>query len=818
MCGTNNKIVRKGIIQLKILQIYKDFYPPTIGGIEKHINMLTKGLLKAGYDVEVLVSNTANKYETLFVDGVKITKAPQIFRCASAPINPNLSSILKRLSFDANLIHFHLPNPTAVVSYLVSGIKKPIIATYHSDIVRQVKLNTIYKPFQNIFLNKIDKIIATSQNYIDSSCVLNKYQKKCCVIPLGIEISKYEYNNKEKIKRIHQKYGERIILFIGKFRYYKGLNILIEAMSKVDGRLIIIGDGPIKNQVLNFVKEKKMQNNISILGEVDDEELKIYLNACSVFVLPSILRSEAFGLVLAEAMACEKPVISTELETGTSFVNQHQKTGLVIEPNNSSYLAEAINTLLDNKQKSAQFGKNGRERICEEFTCEKMIERTISVYKEIYNSYLQKNTIVYTSNKNERNKTTLIKIKKNNLKEKIKVVRIISRINIGGPSIHIKILSEKLNKKKYDTKLIIGSLSKHEGDMKYLLNSTKTRIYTVQYLQRDINLIKDFLAFLYILIIINRENPDIIHTHMAKAGVLGRAAAFFCNLFLRKKIKIVHTFHGNIFYGYFGPYFTKFFIIIERIMAKSTHAIIAISQTQKYELVEKYKITNSKKIYTINLGFDLNPFIGIKEIKSKLRKKYNINEKCILIGIVGRLVRVKNHFLFLDAARNLLENNKNDNIKFIIVGDGELNKELVNYAKKLKIKENVIFHGWEKDICNIYSIIDILVLTSLNEGTPVSIIEAMASSVPVITTGVGGVKDLLGLIKFKDVKNRYNICERGILCDIGDSIAISNAIEYLIFQNNSLRIKRAKAYVINNYTLDVLIPRIEKLYENLIKY
>ena len=210
---------------------------------------------------------------------------------------------------------------------------------------------------------------------------------------------------------------------------------------------------------------------------------------------------------------------------------------------------------------------------------------------------------------------------------------------------------------------------------------------------------------------------------------------------------MVHTFHGHVLDAYFGNIKSFIFKFIEKTLATLTDRIIAISYTQKWELFQKYKIANPSKISLINLGFDLIPFIHSGKLKGKFRKKINVSNDTLLIGIVGRLAKVKNHKMFLDAAVLFLKNYNSEKVKFVLIGDGELRQTLKNYAVEKGLKNQVIFYGWEKNIPMIYADLDILALTSLNEGTPVSIIEAMAASVPVITTGVGGIKDLLGRIE-----------------------------------------------------------------------
>ncbi|RJQ78733.1 MAG: glycosyltransferase [Desulfobacteraceae bacterium] len=363
---------------MKVLHIYKDFYPPIVGGIEGHINILARGLAKNKIDVSVLVSNTRNRIEKISFDGIQVIKAPEFGRIASAPINPNFPMLLKSFVRETDLFHFHLPNPTAVISWVISGIQKPYVASYHSDIVRQKRLYFFFKPFEKYFFSKVSRIIVASPRYLETSKILQKYKSKSSIIPYGISIDRFNKVDHRCVKGIKNQFKKPIILFIGKFRYYKGLPVLLESMQNVDAILVIIGSG---NREL---KEKyKCRDKAVFLGELNDNAVNAYLHACDILVLPSVKRSEAFGIVLLEAMACGKAVISTELGTGTSYVNLHYQTGIVVPANNRFELSEAMNKILRNADLRRSFGNNGRERVKKYFTDKKMISDTIDLYKSI---------------------------------------------------------------------------------------------------------------------------------------------------------------------------------------------------------------------------------------------------------------------------------------------------------------------------------------------------------------------------------------------------------------------------------------------------
>ena len=314
-------------------------------------------------------------------------------------------------------------------------------------------------------------------------------------------------------------------------------------------------------------------------------------------------------------------------------------------------------------------------------------------------------------------------------------------MNIGGPAIHTILLSEGLNKDRFETVLVCGRPDKDEGDMLYLAKEKGVRPVIIPELGRELNFRKDIVSFWKLFCLIKREKPDIIHTHTAKAGTLGRLAGmlFKFTYVLRPMsyhLKLIHTFHGHVLHSYFGRTKSALFIWLERFLAAFTDRIIAVSESVREDLIA-LKVACPHKIITVPLGLELEKYLKI-ENDGLGDKGYKS------IGIIGRLVPVKNHKMFLDAAKKL----KNalgfsQRMKFLIVGDGPLRQELESYAKRLGISEDVTFTGWIKDLAKIYSELDVIALTSLNEGTPVALIEAQAAARPCVATNVGGVADVV---------------------------------------------------------------------------
>lgn len=384
----------------------------------------------------------------------------------------------------------------------------------------------------------------------------------------------------------------------------------------------------------------------------------------------------------------------------------------------------------------------------------------------------------------------------------IKLLRIITRLNIGGPAIHTILLSSTLNKNGYKDILICGKVSESEGDMIYLARDKGLDPITVPTLGRDISFKKDVQAFISLYSIIRKEKPDIIHTHTAKAGALGRLAAIFAGVPVK-----IHTFHGHVFDGYFNPFRAKLFIFIERFLALFTDKVIAVSDSVKDDIVNRLKVAKNSKSTVIPLGFELEKFLRCEAKKGIFRKKIGLSDDALLVGIVGRLVPIKNHRMLLDVARTILNKNSNLNIKFLIVGDGELKNILMVYTKKLNLENHVIFTGWIEDLASVYADLDVVALTSLNEGTPVSLIEAMASAKPVIATAVGGVRDLIS-----EDKN-------GLLANSNDAEDFSKKLLKLL-EDNDMRLKfgiHGRGFVKEKYSKNRLVADIENLYKECLK-
>ena len=396
----------------------------------------------------------------------------------------------------------------------------------------------------------------------------------------------------------------------------------------------------------------------------------------------------------------------------------------------------------------------------------------------------------------------------------------IARLNIGGPAIIVHLLSQGLDTKRFETCLITGNISPQEGDMSYLFTARDRKPVLIPELQRDISITMDMKAIWRIFRILEKQKPDIVHTHTAKAGFSARLTVFIYNLLFRRKIQIVHTFHGHVFEGYFSKFKSKVFTFIERMLARMTNVIIAISETQKRELVEKYRIASADKIKVIELGLNLQPFLNCDLQRGRFRRRWGIDDQVLLVGIIGRLVPIKNHQMFLQGVKHFIAENPHVRATFLVLGDGELREKLESFSRRNGLTEHVRFLGWVRDVAAVYADLDVLALTSMNEGTPISIIEAMASSVSIIATDAGGVADLVGTTCGYAEQNGFKVCQRGILCTKNDPQGFARGLKHLISEDpvqRGQRIERARTYVEQRYPQHRLLRDMEALYSELVQ-
>lgn len=366
---------------MRILQIGK-FPKEFPGGVETAVFTLSEYLARKHY-VKV-VTSSLNSYDEEARCGnaecLYIGKTASLF---SAPITPGMIKYLKNAKgFD--IIQISWPNPMAIVAYLLARPKGKLVIWYHSDVVRQKCAMLFFTPLLRMALKTAARIVATSDSYIETSTILNDFRDKVISIPLGIDIGQFnKIQDKEGPAEIRKKYGDPLVLFLGRLSPYKGVEHLIKAMKTVEAKLLIIGSGILRSSLEQIAKKEGVKDKIFFRNVPQNEPTDKYIRACDIFVLPSINRAEAFGIAALEAMACGKPVITTELGTGTSFSCQNNVTGLIVAPKDAPALAQAINKLLSDPAMAKRFGEAGRKRVEELFTIEKMGEGFLRLYNNL---------------------------------------------------------------------------------------------------------------------------------------------------------------------------------------------------------------------------------------------------------------------------------------------------------------------------------------------------------------------------------------------------------------------------------------------------
>ena len=361
------------------------YYRPVPGGIENHCYHLCTRL-RDHVELTVLVSHTAARTVRETVDGVQVIRVPRYGEVASTPVSPGLFSHLRCAR--ADIFHVHLPNPMAVASYLLARPRGKLVVMYHSDVIRQKKLLKVYRPALETFLSRADAIIATAPQNVDHSPVLSGFKDRTTVIPLGVESDDFRLTpeRRERVAELRKRFGSRVVFFVGRHIYYKGIDHLIRAMQDVDAHLVIGSDGPLTPELRRLSRSLDLTGRITFVGRITDDDLPCYYLASDVFCLPSVARSEAFGIVQLEAMACGVPVVSSRLTTGVVYVNRDGVTGLTVPPGNASALAAALNRLLGDDTLRTTLGRQACERVRREFTHDINARRTLQLYAQLLTS------------------------------------------------------------------------------------------------------------------------------------------------------------------------------------------------------------------------------------------------------------------------------------------------------------------------------------------------------------------------------------------------------------------------------------------------
>ncbi len=371
----------------RILHLYKDYYPPVLGGIEETINVMANGLSDQ-FDQTVLVCSGNKQYRSTQENGVHVHYAAECARLASTPVSFSYISKLRELIRNCDIVHLHHPNPLGDLALMLSLNRHiPVVMTYHSDIVRQKYLKLVISPLQYLTMKRCAVIMPTSPNYIESSRWLQKFRNKLEIVSLGIRLEEFretELSRKYTRTLLDKAQGRRIICFNGRLRYYKGLPWLLDAMTNVSNAVLFIsGDGPMRQSLEEQIQKLKLYDRVHLLGTLSHDELVGLLHAADVFCMPSHLRAEALGLSIIEAMTCGLPIVSCDIPTGVKFVNVDNVTGLVVPPCDSAAIAAALTAILNNEKQRQSMSSAAKERANRLFSADIMNRHIAQVYSKV---------------------------------------------------------------------------------------------------------------------------------------------------------------------------------------------------------------------------------------------------------------------------------------------------------------------------------------------------------------------------------------------------------------------------------------------------
>jgi len=368
-----------GMPRISVLHVGK-FYPPAPGGMERVVQLLCEGE-QATTDSRVLVANTGVGTIREEWRGVEVTRASSLAAIGSVGVCPTFPLELWRARREVTVLHE--PNPLALVADWASAQSGPLVVWFHSEVIRpQWKYRLMYRPFLRRVLRRASRIVVSSPNLAAHAAELQDFREKCVVIPFGIDTNRLQRTPAidARVRAISERYPSPRFLFVGRLVPYKGVDVLIEAMGHANGTALIVGDGPMRAALEDRARHS---SRVHVLGHLDDEDVVAHMHACDVFVLPSVTRAETFGVVQLEAMACGKPVISTNLPTGVPWVNRHRETGLVVEPGDAMGLAEALTEIATDHDLRRRLGAQARVRVQEQFTIERMTAESSALYRDV---------------------------------------------------------------------------------------------------------------------------------------------------------------------------------------------------------------------------------------------------------------------------------------------------------------------------------------------------------------------------------------------------------------------------------------------------
>ncbi|MDF3886719.1 glycosyltransferase family 4 protein [Cupriavidus basilensis] len=371
---------------MRVLHFYKTFLPETTGGVEQFIRQLCRSGSDHGIENTVLSLTRKHSATSTETEGFLVHSAKRDMEIASTGFSFSALSRFRELTRQADIVHYHFPWPFMDMAHFATRVRKPSVVTYHSDIVRQQLLLRLYRPLKRRFLDSVDRIVATSPQYAASSPVLKDYAHKVDVIPIGLDRAAYPPTDSERIEHWRQRVGNKFFLFVGVFRYYKGLHLLLDAAKRCGHPVVLVGEGPEEERLRKQARVLSL-DNVIFAGQLPDADKSALLTLCHAVVMPSSHRSEAFCISLLEGAMFGRPMISTAIGTGTSHVNQHGVTGIVVPPNDAAALADAMQTLWHDTAMAARMGEDAMSRWERLFLAGRVAQRYHTLYAELLDTH-----------------------------------------------------------------------------------------------------------------------------------------------------------------------------------------------------------------------------------------------------------------------------------------------------------------------------------------------------------------------------------------------------------------------------------------------
>ncbi|MCI0530557.1 MAG: glycosyltransferase [candidate division Zixibacteria bacterium] len=589
------------------------------------------------------------------------------------------------------------------------------------------------------------------------------------VIENGVEIKELALGPNQS--RIRNKFR---IVSVGRLHRIKRFDVLVKAVQMLrdklgDFEVLIVGEGENRKNLEALISDLGVEEKVELVGDKPNIEVLALLRRSDLYVQCSDW--EGFGLAVAEAMAQSLPVIAASVGGLKDLINTGVD-GLLIPPSDPAALADSIERIANDSAYSAKLGGNARKTAKSRFN----LGNSIALLEQLYRNMCSQKYVEGRAGH-----------------EKIRVMQIITRLNVGGAARHVIVLASRLNPESFDSILISGKEQSSEGDMMHLASNATT--INIPELQRNISPLRDLKSLWAIYKIIRQFKPHIVHCHTSKAGVLGRVAAKLAGVPIT-----IYTYHGHIFGGFFSEGATRCFLQIEKVLSLFTTKIISISRVI-YDDLSRLRIVNGNGEIIEN-GFDLDEYVCSRRLSGKFRQELSLNKEHILIGAVGRFVPTKGWSVLLVAAHEFLKTSSR--IRLVLVGDGELKQQLLENVHELGIEKQVIFTGFQNNLVEVYSDLDIFVLPSIREGMPTVLIEAICSGVPVVATNVDAVPELVNE-------------ETGLLVNAGDSTELSAAISMAIHRLPWQLDSRTRSRYRDRFNSMRLVKDFERLYKELVE-